>query len=504
MAKQSIISTLQNVSGEAQAKGAFPWSFSAFSGHIANHSTEEVDYDELKSNLQAAGSVEDLLRRMLVSASVAVKELKAKFSVMVNQREFQSLSDDILSIVFETAYETLPDDKLKVKFVKNLLLVSRRFRNIVIGLPVLWSNISSATLRLKDAELFASRVTSPIISFSIYGGARYKQKADKEAEESRIFGMYQLAASISSRIRSFQIHVSQNDRNVLKKFAESCPIVSLPALEELTLDSSRYPTRGTVKFCCKWTMPLLRKLNVVECLPELPAEILSRVSICSFVLNKDASKEEELWDSSDIIEFLLSLTAVKELRVNVRLPSGYPKPIPEMVSVERLTLVLQDYEVDVTMDDYLLDFIVFPSITSFSLELGSKELEKLGGVLRRLQFKTPPTSVTQVTLSAGTEHKPANGRVPTYLLGDWCKTFRGLKSLTLDGRKDKTFGLIPFTTPVDAVKVVNCAKEDMSGGLLGKLPSLWDYYDRPRRTAVIAAEDLGENRRERLEFVEII
>ncbi|KLO06204.1 hypothetical protein SCHPADRAFT_696653 [Schizopora paradoxa] len=499
IAKQAIITTLRDVSGETQAKGTFPWSFS---GHNANRFTKEVDYDNLRSNLQVAGSVEDLLQRMLVSASAAVKDLKAKFSVMVNQRKFQSLSDDILSIVFEMAYQNLPDDKQKLKFVKNLFFVSRRFRSIVIGLPVLWSNISSLLLNHKDAELFASRITSSILSLSIYGGYSY----NKEAEESRILGWYQFAASISSRIRTFHIHVSKNDKNALKKFDELCPIVSLPALEELTLDSSRNLTRGTMKFCCKWTVPSLRRLNIVECLPELPAESLSKIRICSLEVNKLAAKQEELWSSRNIIQFLLSLTVVKELRVNIRLPHRHSGPLPKMVSVERLTLVLQDYEVDVKMGKYLLDFILFPSITSFRLELGAKELRRLGGLLNRLQFKTPPTSVSQVTLSAGTDDKPINGNFPgfespTHFIGEWCREFEGLKSLTLEDRQDNTFGLIPFTTPVDAVKVVG-TKGDVSGGLLGKLPSLWDYYERPFRTAVIGAEDLRAKRKEKLEIVE--
>ncbi|KLO06203.1 hypothetical protein SCHPADRAFT_696657 [Schizopora paradoxa] len=71
-ARQTIVSALNNLSNETHTNGAFPWSF----GQITGNLVDDVDYDDLKSNLRVAESVEELLRLMLASASDVLTDLK--------------------------------------------------------------------------------------------------------------------------------------------------------------------------------------------------------------------------------------------------------------------------------------------------------------------------------------------------------------------------------------------------------------------------------------------
>ncbi|KLO10210.1 hypothetical protein SCHPADRAFT_530148 [Schizopora paradoxa] len=403
---QIIISALEGFAERTKATRNeplnFPWPFRQFASQLS----DDTDYVELRSNLRVAESVEELLQRMLTSASAVVADLKPKFNDMANRRKFRTLPDEILAIVIEMAYSSLYDGLERLWMLRDLSSVSRRFRRIVIGLPILWSDISSVFLDHKHIKLFASRVSIPAISFSLDGGMEQKPK---ESEQIYILGAYRLAISgtISSRIRSLRIRISDTDVSYLQKIIQICSNVSLPVLSELYLGSRCEIARQCQSLCYDWSMPSINKLHVVDFLPNLPSCVLSRISSCSIEANRDLGEEGDGWRGEEILVFLLSLTAVKDLLVAVCffdfLDEFKSKGDHRMDSVESLVLVLQSMEVAV--DENIIDVVKFPSITTFKLDLGLGGIEHIDQVLRDIKFMLPPTSITDVTLTTGIEYE---------------------------------------------------------------------------------------------------
>ncbi|KLO10181.1 hypothetical protein SCHPADRAFT_529682 [Schizopora paradoxa] len=488
-ARQTIISNLKLFQAEAQSKGTFPWSFSS---RIASPSVDNEGFEELRTVIRAAESVEDLLRRMLTSASSAVTELKYKLDVMANRRKFKALPDEVLAIVFEMAFKSYSSDrgytgdKGQVTTVKKLSLVSRRFRNIVLSLPILWSNIPSPLLHVNEAKLFASRVTTPIVSLTIEGVESYESE---ESEKARVLSMYQLATSISSRIRKLDISLSKSDLPYLQQLRQTYSNFSLPSLFELNLRCYNQASRECRNFCRDWDMPSLRGLKVAEVLPELSSNVLSRIEFCSI----SANYIEETWRTTEIMEFLLSLTVVKDLRVSVRLSGFYPDSDQgaQLESVEKLSLALQN--TNVAMDKNILHFIKFPSITSFNLDVGLTDIRDLEEILGNVTFKVPPLKVADVNLAVGIEFEDYDSRMPTFMIGEWSQAFEGLKTLTLESNRSKAHGLFAFADSIDAIKLIDPKEEGLTGEFLANMTHMWDSR-RPHRTAVIDANDVSDSK----------
>lgn len=163
---------------------------------------DDKEYCELRRNVRATQAAKEILQQMLASATEEVKKLKDKFNDWANKRKFCTLSDDILAIIFEMTCRDPTGSQ--VMTVNNLSLVSRRFRSIVLGLPMLWSNISCPALSIATAKLFASRIATPSISLSISGADAYFSPPNL-SKLVRVLSAFQFAVSISSRIRILSI-----------------------------------------------------------------------------------------------------------------------------------------------------------------------------------------------------------------------------------------------------------------------------------------------------------
>lgn len=501
-----ICSATELFSEESQPERAFSWSCDQFEYVSAgsqvglceidatrSHADNLDDFDAQRKNIQTIQVVEGLLQRMLASASAASARFTSKLTDMANKRKFHTLPDDVLAIILEMACQ----DSDLVRMANKFSLVSRRFRNIILRLPRLWSKISSPQLHTKTANLFASRATTPSISLYILGTATYLRNRSEEVEHIRVIDMCELAVSISARIQKLCLHLSNSDRPHLQQIIQTFSCVPLPALDELSLKC--YTNIGHQNHCktiCRnWDMPSLRKLYVVDVLPELRSDIASRIEFCTVEANRQKSVDEleveGYWETLEIMGFLLSLTSVKDLHVYVRLVDDYFQigDGPAMDSVRNLTLGIQNTEV--AMGENILRLIQFPAITSFKLDLGLEDIRTLEEALQNIQFVTPPTSVTDLTLAVGIEYESYEGRMPTYMIGEWSALFGGLKTLTLESRRDRSHGLFSFAGQMDAIKVIDREEEGMSGDFLADITHIWNRG--PYRTAVLDAEDVGHS-----------
>ncbi|KLO10208.1 hypothetical protein SCHPADRAFT_943031 [Schizopora paradoxa] len=490
-AKQAIIATLKLFEDEASGSesSSFQWPFSKTS-YTDSYIDDDV-YEELRASIRVAEAADELLRWMSASAGVAVANLKGKFNDITNQRRFQALPDEVIALVLEMAYKSHTSYRGQIKTVKRLSLVSRRFRNIVIGSPIFWSNIQSSILPVNRAKLFASRVVTPIMTLTINGVADWKPE---ESERERILNMYQLAVSISSRIRKLQIALSSTDVPYLQQIRQICSDISLPSVFELTLACSSDVSRRCQDFCSGWDMPSLRILNFSGVLPQLPSGVLSRINNCSVKVNY----ANDIWNTSEIMAFLLSLTTVKDLRIAVRLfgVSEEPDQVAQMDSVESLTLELKNSTV--AKDPNILHLIGFPSITSFKLDLGLRDIDDLTAALENIEFQVPP-SATHVALSVGVEYE--SHFEPMYIVGNWCYLFGGLKNLVLESKREKGHGFLSFASSIDAINVINLEGKELDGDRLEQVTRMWGRR-HPHRTAVISVDDVSRKGTGKIEYSE--
>ena len=118
----------------------------------------QMNLDELRIFLHNSQSLERLLREALAKISANVEIINDKFTDAVNKTKFSTIPDDILAIILEMVCED------GSHAAGGLALVCRRFHQLVVSMPVLWSTIFyGAVDTLKKAKYRASRVNAPVI-----------------------------------------------------------------------------------------------------------------------------------------------------------------------------------------------------------------------------------------------------------------------------------------------------------------------------------------------------
>ncbi|KLO10209.1 hypothetical protein SCHPADRAFT_530142 [Schizopora paradoxa] len=490
IARQTIALALERFGDGNKLEGDFPWSKESVDRLV----DDDTEFDELKANLRIIEAVEEQLQQMLASASEASRKLREAFVTRANRDAFRNLPDEILAIILEMALGDSKSPWITNGFAGNFSLVSRHFHKVVLSMPVFWSKITSPPFRVAKATLFASRAVSPTISFSIKGVSVHGDSTEA-SELVRVLGMYQLAVSVSARIQRLALHFRASDWPHFKQILGACEHVSLPSLSEFKLTSPNGDLGSRIASICRnWEMPSLQKLLLRDVLPELPNSTLPQIKTLFLEANRNCSPahmlqaEADYWATDEISEFLISLVSVEHLRIALQIVDGLEpyEDSPVMESVKTLDLRLQNTEA--ASSPCILHFIDFPSIESFKVELGMKDFEDLNAVLDNLQFITPPTSVTNVTVGIGREYDDSESASPVYIIGDWCERFGDVKSFKLESKRDNAHGLFAFASPFDALDVVDEEGSVMSGSAVEGVPFA-DAWRRPRRKVVFDTED---------------
>ncbi|KLO10180.1 hypothetical protein SCHPADRAFT_930671 [Schizopora paradoxa] len=446
--KQAIASAFERFNNETELKGDFPWS----EEWVARLVDDNTNFDELKESLRSTEAVEERLRRMLVSVSDASQKLREKFIVRANRSGFRNLPDEILAMILELALGETRSPWDVSALANSYSLVSRRFRRVVLAIPAFWSKISSPPFKPEKAAHFASRVTTPTICLSIKGIRGSEDNEFYDDEEMRVIGMFILTMSISSRIRKLALHFSVDDLHLVGEIQPIYTHLSLPSLSELKLDY-RDMGHSFASFCREWVMPSLQTLTLKDAIPQFPSAVLSQIKTCSIEANRD--NDGAFWSTSEILEFITSLTSVEDLRVAVRLVGLYNGSYEPyiMKSVRNFNLGLQND--DVARHPNVLLYIAFPSMVSLRVELGLKDFSLLHSALNHIYFRIPPTSVTSVTVAVGMELEDANQDLPVHTVGEWCTQFGDIKSLKLESNRDNAHNFFSFANSIDAVEVVD-------------------------------------------------
>ncbi|KLO10025.1 hypothetical protein SCHPADRAFT_538954 [Schizopora paradoxa] len=465
---QSIGTTSQPWHYESQC----PWTFYK---NFPDLRFSNLSIDELRSLVHTTEDMECSLKQTLHKFSLAVRVLNWKFADEINKARFCTMPDDVLAIILEMVCE---DNSYAVN---KLMLVCRRFRQMLISLPNLWSSLDSISIRsVKKLELLVSRATAPTISLSIFGA-----RSDGEKDRARALGMFNLTASISLRIRTMYLHLSQYDLAHLQQVTGALSSLSLPFLAKLHLSASVRIGRESSSLTRDWDMPSLRKLTVIDLLPELSLDVMSKIETLSVTANVDYTLEEDhrYWRTNEIVAFLEGMTFVKKLSVSVRLHDNYTavrNPAP-MRSVEHLSLGLRS--LDAAMGLTILHIFDFPAMTAFELRLGLPALEHLEDALNRVlaSFGDPnPRDITDLTLFVGREFNRnlvESPPVPLKVIKNWCGEFGKLKSLKLEhcSLRPMEDALFSFSGNLESLKLVNSEEGVVSMDCLDAIPRHWDY-----------------------------
>ncbi len=112
--------------------------------------------------LRSAEKLRGALEAMLVASKSVVAHLNERFDDLVTQVGFELLSDDVLSLIFEFAHDVETS-----QVPESLSQVNRRFRKLAIGMPGLWTHISSRRSSASKATEIVARSSDSSRTLSI-------------------------------------------------------------------------------------------------------------------------------------------------------------------------------------------------------------------------------------------------------------------------------------------------------------------------------------------------
>lgn len=402
-------------------------------------------FNELRKTFRTVKDVEAILQSMLTSVANVASHLDARFTDAVNKTKFSALPDDILANIFELSAQEIAESD--VTMGTRLLMVSRRFNRIATNLPFLWSTISYPHRSVEQVKRFSSLATAPSISLSIAGNRA----------ENRIVDVCQIMTSISSRIWELSLTLGDCDLRYLAKVLDSCSSCSFPSLVRLELECDKRVRRRCVPLCRDWDMPSLRDLELNNIIPEFRADVLKQIDDCFIGLNEPEDDFADYWRHSEIATFLSSLTSVTCLRASVQNPRDDPPDhvgTLSMPSVKKLVVTLQSFDAVMLMN--ILDYVVFPEIDSFELQLVLPDLKQLGVALDTVQ-----TSLRRGTREGGALVKQlvlgveqiTEQDAPFGEIARWAGEFQNLERIILECQQHCGRGLFSLTDAYDTFEL---------------------------------------------------
>lgn len=275
-----------------------------------------LNLTQTKNALRSAEELRGALEAMLVASKSVVAHLNERFDDLVTQVGFELLSNDVLSLIFEFAHDVETS-----QVPESLSQVNRRFRKLAIGMPGLWTHISSRRSSASKATEIVARSSdsSRTLSIALECHQTHGSRADSLSKYFHV-----LVLPSMERLRSLTLHVNltsglRPDVSLLDKLHKSHQSLDFPVLQtlEITYDnfaSGRDALPDTAHFYSQWTMPSLRTLRARNLVPVFPDPLLSKVTSCRLELDYNTDLfAGGGWDVEEIVMFLGSLGDVEEL-----------------------------------------------------------------------------------------------------------------------------------------------------------------------------------------------
>lgn len=271
------------------------------------------DADTVQRAEKQMGRIETILRDLVHAARSAKQSLRRKAQALESaalHRGLSKLPDELLACILERAADD-SDTYLRLTPVY-LSHVCRRFRQVMLTLPMLWSSLEDRFSLSRTKEyLIRSKVTplSIAMDMSSIGSSR----------DPTPF----LHAIFPHASRWGNIHISTASHAVVDGTADvglqSLNMLSeaglvLPALKHLRLEHQSHQygwanrtTDGREHFYAAWKMPALTTLEIVGFLPQ-PC-IAPSLASCTVRL----PKWNRQWHPTSLIPFIGSLSSITDL-----------------------------------------------------------------------------------------------------------------------------------------------------------------------------------------------
>jgi hypothetical protein len=321
------------------------------------------DIAKVKSTLTLVERVIPSLRKILRSAESARPKLRDSLVSLSAQRSFHLLPNEVLAIIFEFSAHDNPNMSTQ------LSRVSRRFRDISLRLPDLWTTLTSHKL-LDDSRsrYFCSGQRPLTVSICAHQGQLVAQE--------RAFSLFNFAMSASWRLRSLDLNIRlKTDGAFFMRFLAQYPILIFPALESLSFACTAIADDECVmmivnaKPFLNWVLPSLRKIRMQNFIPTFAPVVHSQITSCSLTYG-DAPIRGVYWILENALRFAASLPQLSDLEVHMLQAYFHPLPPDFKVLLPKLSKLTIESDVhDINYLAFLASAIHAPTCKTFSLNL---------------------------------------------------------------------------------------------------------------------------------------
>ncbi len=255
-------------------------------------------------------------------------------------------------MIFEYAHDSEASPVAEI-----LSRVDRRFRKLVLRMPMLWTYISSRRDSPSKIAVLVARSSPRMLSVLLEGRSKSwgGQSNEVERREAAFLLESFKTAVISPSIRLGSLkfnmyidHGEDRDRSFLKTLQTSFRDLTFPVLQTLDITYDNFSSEDdalpdSVHFYSHWEMPSLRTLKARNFIPDFENQMPSQLVSCLVELDYNASfYQGGGWSINEATSFLGSLTNVEELEFALHYQLFAPMDVEiafELHSLRRLSLV---------------------------------------------------------------------------------------------------------------------------------------------------------------------
>lgn len=349
--------------------------------------------------------VRSALKSLLDATTQEIRTLhrRAKTMPKILARGIETLPNELLARIFELSDSHKRDEAAEPAHIFRLGQVCRRFRQLVLGLPGLWAEVSTEQNPLiRVACLERSRPTGISVDLEWWG-----DEFDLEEESEEYSSCLRSFMSHKARWRSFNYHNSSEQEKAAfhPQIQEAIFDLHLPLLERLFVE---YESRDVgisenAHFYASWSIPRLRSFESNNYIP--PPDLLgSTLTSCDISIFQGFSTDEGACEISSLLQFLGSAPSLQELSLyflDVSLTSTENITSVELPHLEVFSMTTQCIEGPSPSN--LMQQLRLPKLANFSLSMSPANVIGLDNVETLLPFFPLPETAPIAEFSLSIE-----------------------------------------------------------------------------------------------------
>ena len=386
----------------------------------------------------------ETLRKLSAMVEIGAAELCNELTGSVHQAGMATLPDDVLADIFEQAFDATGRGDW---FTNTISRVCRRYRNIALRIPHLWTFICfrERNSLKRDLGLYLARSCKKLVVVEI--NCNIFETIDELKEVTRVIvpaldRMEKLtikACTELDSVRDFLLHLREEFGSVeFLALKTLCCEFMVPEWCRYDVEPDEEDTLeiddNAKTFFESWNTPVLQTLEIANHIPlKYPVSKTSTITSLHFSLGDDISIGQEGWSQwqvESICGFLQRFEGLQELSLSF---TTMELDVPDMIQVRlsgvrKLTLSIQLCKLEDLRA--LFEVLIFPDVEEFALFLGLDNREDMADWFDPQSAfieNLARGNITHLTLS---ESCLARDVSP---VEEFLDRFSGLKSLSLRG-----------------------------------------------------------------------